>query len=87
MSKVKRKSPLGKVKQAAIDELIVGIIMTQMSEKVFAEHGLKAGYLKHMRKHCKQNFKAHDYFVARYPELKKEIGDGLKERGFFEDEK
>lgn len=87
MSKVKRQSPLGKAKQTAIDELIVGIIINQMAEKVFAKEGLKDDYLKYMRKRNKQIFKAHDYFVSRYPELKKEMGDGLKERGFFEDEK
>lgn len=87
MSKVKRQSPLGKAKQTAIDELIVGIVINQMGQEVFAKVDQKDSYLKHMRKHSKQVFKAYDYFVARYPELKKEIGDGIKERGFFEGKK
>lgn len=87
MSEAKRKSSLAKAKQTGIDDLIVAILIKQMADEVFAKHGLKDDFLKHMQKHCKQAFKAHDYFVARIPEIKKEIGDGLKEREFFEDEK
>ncbi|NQZ03608.1 hypothetical protein [Idiomarina sp.] len=87
MSKVKQQSSLGKVKKTAIDELIVGILINQMSDECFAKHGLKDDYLKHMQKHCKQNFKAYEYFIARIPEIKKEIYDGLKEAKYFEGEK
>ena len=87
MTKAKRSSSLGKAKQAAIDELIVGFEVAQIAEKVMAKSGIKESYLKHMRKHCRQEMKAYDYFIARIPEIRKEMKDGLKERGFFEDEK